>query len=351
MRPPSRPRATSRPDRPGPAPGGARTGAVPRVTPEGDRREPDAEAPAGRPARAGAARQHSSAAGSPRGDASRAARASGRAATDDERLATGPVPEVPARGAIVPAGEPTPPRVSTAMADRLAERTAMRRHRAWRRVVAWVVVVLVLAAVAAGAFWSPVLALDADEVVVTGQGSTVDPEEVRDVVEAADGTPLPRLDTVAMREQILGLHGVKDVSLARSWPHGLRVTLTARVPVAAVPDGGKYVVLDGEGVRLGTRGSAPSGLPQVDVPLDDARALQAALHVLAGLPPKLAGATEQVSAATQDAVETVLADGTTVRWGSSADLPLKVEAVRTLRKVAPDAGTIDVSSPELPITR
>ncbi|WP_166846960.1 cell division protein FtsQ/DivIB [Isoptericola sp. BMS4] len=237
------------------------------------------------------------------------------------------------------------------MADRLAERTAMRRHRAWRRVVAWVLVVLVLAALAAGAFWSPVLALDADEVVVTGEGSTVDPQEVRDVVEAADGTPLPRLDTVSMREQILGLHGVKDVSLARSWPHGLRVTLTARVPVAAVPDGGKYVVLDGEGVRLGTRGSAPSGLPQVDVPLDDARALQAALHVLAGLPPKLAGATEQVSAATQDAVETVLADGTTVRWGSSADLPLKVEAVRTLREVAPDAGTIDVSSPELPITR
>jgi len=237
------------------------------------------------------------------------------------------------------------------MADRLAERTAMRRHRAWRRVLAWVLSVALVAGLAWVALWSPVLALEKAEVAVTGAGRYVDEARVREIAETPDGTPLPRLDTVAMREQVLGLRGVKDVRIARAWPHGLAVELTPRVPVAAVPDGDRLALLDSSGVRVATRDTAPKGLPQVDVPLDDALALQAALHVLAALPAKLAGQVDHVSADTQDAVETVLEDGTTVRWGGSSDLPLKVEAVRTLRKLDDGARTIDVSSPELPVTR
>lgn len=253
--------------------------------------------------------------------------------------------------AVVPAGQEVPPRVSTAMADRLAERTAMRRHRAWRRVLAWVLALVLVAGLAWVALWSPVLALEKAEVSVTGAGRYVDEARVREIAETPDGTPLPRLDTVAMREQVLGLRGVKDVRIARAWPHGLAVELTPRVPVAAVPDGDRLALLDSSGVRVATRDAAPKGLPQVDVPLDDALALQAALHVLAALPAKLAGQVGHVSADTQDAVETVLEDGTTVRWGGSSDLPLKVEAVRTLRKLDDGARTIDVSSPELPVTR
>ncbi|HWV77438.1 MAG TPA: FtsQ-type POTRA domain-containing protein [Isoptericola sp.] len=244
-----------------------------------------------------------------------------------------------------------PPRVSTAMADRLAERTAMRRHRTWRRVLAWLLALVLVGGLAWVALWSPVLALEKADVTVSGAGRYVDEDRVREIAEAPDGTPLPRLDTVAMREEVLGLRGVKDVRIARAWPHGLAVEITSRVPVAAVPDGDRLALLDSSGVRVATRDAAPKGLPQVDVPLDDALALQAALHVLAALPAKLAGQVEHVSADTQDAVETVLEDGTTVRWGGSSDLPLKVEAVRTLRKLDEGARTIDVSSPELPVTR
>ncbi|MGF0116466.1 cell division protein FtsQ/DivIB [Promicromonospora sp. Marseille-Q5078] len=241
--------------------------------------------------------------------------------------------------------------MSTAMADRIAERTAMRRHRAWRRVVAWVLSLALVVGVAVAALWSPVLALEKADVTVSGADAYIDEGAVREIVEAPDGTPLPRLDTVSLREQVLGLRGVKDVRIARVWPHGLSVELAPRVPVAAVPDGDRLALLDSAGVRVATRDAAPKGLPQVDVPLDDALALQAALHVLAALPARLAAQVEHVSADTQDAVETELEDGTTVRWGGSSDLPLKVEAVRTLRKVDPDARTVDVSSPELPVTR
>jgi len=237
------------------------------------------------------------------------------------------------------------------MADRLAERTAMRRHRAWRRVVAWVLSLALVVGVAVAALWSPVLALEKADVTVSGADEYIDLAAVREIVEAPVGTPLPRLDTVSLREQVLDLRGVKDVRIARVWPHELSVELTPRVPVAAVPDGDELALLDSAGVRVATRDAAPKGLPQVDVPLDDALALQAALHVLAALPAKLAGQVEHVSADTQDAVQTVLEDGTTVRWGGSSDLPLKVEAVRTLRTLDPDARTVDVSSPELPVTR
>ncbi|PFG42853.1 cell division protein FtsQ [Isoptericola jiangsuensis] len=243
-------------------------------------------------------------------------------------------------------------RVSTTMNDRLAERSAMRRHRSWRTVLVAVLVAALLGGAVWAAGWSDLLALDPAEVSVTGEGSTVDADAVRDVVLAAAGTPLPRVDTSAMSAEILALRGVKDVAVRRAWPQGVTVELTARVPVAAVPDGGSYVVVDAEGVRVATRSSAPRRLPVVSVPLDgDPDVLEAALAVVAVLPPKLAAQVEEVGATTQDDVETVLRDGTTVRWGGQERLELKVEVVRSLRKLAGDATVIDVSSPDLPVTR
>lgn len=229
----------------------------------------------------------------------------------------------------------------------------MRRHRRWRTVL----VVLLVVALAGGAGWvvgwSDLLALEADEVTVSGQGSTVDADRVREIAVAPAGTPLVRVDTAAMSTQILDLRGVKDVEVSRSWPHGLQVRLTAREPVAAVPDEDGYVLLDDEEVRVGTRSKVPEGLPVVSVPLDDGApgALTSALAVVAALPTGLASQVEEVTARTQDDVETALQDGVRVQWGGREDLELKVEVVRTLRDVAGDATIIDVSSPTMPVTR
>ncbi|AEG44061.1 cell division protein FtsQ/DivIB [Isoptericola variabilis] len=271
---------------------------------------------------------------------------------------TGATPKaVPARTTARVVAEPpaaaAPARVSTAMADRLAERTAMRRHRRWRRVLAWLLALVAAAALAWAVFWSPALALDPAEVTITGEGTTIDVEEVRAAVVARADVPLPRLDTVALRAEILGMRGVKDVRIARVWPQGLDVALTSREPVAAVPTDGGFALLDPEGIRVGTAEAAPEGLAVVDVPLDDgsARALQAALRVLAALPPELSDQVASVRAETQDDVETVLRDGRSVRWGGASRVALKVEVVRTLLEVEPGARVVDVSSPELPVTQ
>lgn len=245
--------------------------------------------------------------------------------------------------------------VSDRLADRLAERTAMARYRALRRLGWTAAALVVVAGLVWVAFFSPLLALDPEQVRVTGQGTTVDVGQVRDAVTDEAGVPLPRLDTVGLREEILGMNAVKDVRIERVWPDGVTVTLTAREPVAAVPQpGGVYALMDAEGVRVATAEEVPDGLPAIMVSLSDGeaghRAMGAALEVLGALPPRLAGDIRTVSAATQDDVRTTLSDGRVIRWGSGAQVELKTRVAQTLLRAEPSATTIDVSSPALPVT-
>ncbi|MFI2569129.1 cell division protein FtsQ/DivIB [Cellulosimicrobium funkei] len=262
----------------------------------------------------------------------------------------GPTTSVPRGASAAPIGV-----VSHGMAERLAERDAMRRHRVRTRVLGWVAGLLVAAGLAWVAFFSPVLGLDLDKVTVSGEGTVIDPQQVRDVVAAADGVPLPRLDTVALREQVLDLNGVRDVEIRRAWPSGLSVLLESREPVVAVPVDDGFALLDADGVHVRTDPVVPEGLPEIDAPLDDqgARALDAALVLLNALPADLHAQVAEVSAPTRDAVRMTLRDGVVVEWGSSEEAALKVRVLQTLRAVPENAGVTvyDVSAPRLPVTR
>ncbi|GAA3811330.1 cell division protein FtsQ/DivIB [Cellulomonas soli] len=250
-----------------------------------------------------------------------------------------------------------PPVVSPRSVERFAERAHARRVLA-RRQVAAVVGGLVLVG---GLVWllllSSVLALHMDEVVVDGADAVVDVAAVMAAVQPYDGTPLPRLDTVALRDHVLDVPGVREAKVTRTWPHGLQVVLVAREPVAAVPTGEGdalgYALLDMEGVQVGRVDAAPEGLPVVDVPVGEARTLGAVLDVLEQLPDDLLAQVAGVSAQTQDTVTMTLRDGAQVDWGSAQDTGLKVAVLAALRASPATAGAtvFDVSAPTLPITR
>lgn len=265
---------------------------------------------------------------------------------------------------------PTPRPTVLATAERFAERTRLRR-RLTRRRLAWSAAgALATAALGWVAFFSPVLALDVAEVEVVGQGTVVDPATVLEVVARYDGTPLPRLDTVELRRGVLDVPGVRAAEVARDWPHGLRITLVSREPVAAVPapaegagapgDGGAdaaaagYLLLDVEGVQVGRSAEPPAGLPVVAVPADDpdARAMTAVLAVLESLPAELADQVTGAGAGSEDTVSLTLADGARVEWGSAEESALKARVVLTLRAAPASAGAsvFDVSAPTMPIT-
>ena len=247
------------------------------------------------------------------------------------------------------------PTVVAGSAERFAERAQMRRRLSRRRVWGAVGAAVVGAVVGWLLLWSPVLALDVTEVDVEGQGSVVDPAAVLAVVQPKDGTPLPRLDTVELRRAILDVPGVRAAEVVRVWPHGLRVTVVSREPVAAVPAEEGFVLLDVEGVQVGRAGEPPVGLPVISVPVDDedARAMTAVLTVLQQLPPELAVQVASASAGSQDTVRLVLTDGAKVEWGSADQNALKARVVQTLRNAEASRGAavFDVSAPTTPITR
>lgn len=246
-----------------------------------------------------------------------------------------------------------PPVLAQGSQARFAERARAHRVRTWRRAAAW--------AGGAGAFgllaWvllgSPVLALDPEQVVVTGAGTVVRTGDVDAVVDEVAGVPLPRIDTIGLRSAVLDVPGVREARVTRAWPRGLSIALVAREPVAAVPDGERVQLLDVEGVAVGRAKKAPEGLPLVDVPLGDARTLAAVLGVLEALPPELAADVRSVAAQTRDTVTMVLRDGARVDWGSADETELKAAVLQALRtaKKSREATWFDVSAPTLPVTK
>lgn len=239
---------------------------------------------------------------------------------------------------------------------RLDERTAMRRHLLRRRMIGGLVTAVVVAGVGWGLLFSGLLALDADQVTLTGEGSVVDPAAVQAVVAAHEGTPLPRLDTVALRRELLDVPGVRAVEISRTWPHGLHLAVVSREPVAAVPRaGGGFTLLDAEAVPVGRVTEPPAGLPVIVAPGEDpgSRAVLAVLSVLHGLPDDLLVQVTGASAGSQDTVRLDLADGARVEWGSADEIALKARVLQALRTAEASSGAAvyDVSAPTMPITR
>ena len=256
-------------------------------------------------------------------------------------------------------GPVAPPVVSTSSVARFAERARARRNLARRQVLVVGGSSVLVGALGWLLFGSPVLALDATRVHVEGAGTVVAVDQVLAVVDAHATTPLPRLDTVGLRDEVLEVPGVREARVTREWPRGLLVVLVAREPVAAVPEQDAptgqpgFALLDMDGVQVGRVDAAPEGLPVVDVPVGDKRTLGAVLSVLHQLPADLLAQVGAVSALTQDTVTMKLRDDVQVDWGSASETPLKVAVLAALRASPAAAGAqiIDVSAPRLPVTK
>ena len=136
----------------------------------------------------------------------------------------------------------------------------MRQLRLRRAVRAAVVVVAVILTIWALAF-SPLLGLQTQRISVAGSDGSVSDKQVREVLAAYEGDSLLRLDTGRLSTQVSDkLVRVRRAQVTRAWPHGLRVHLTMRVPVATVQDSDGYQVLDNEAVVL-ERVSEPTSCP------------------------------------------------------------------------------------------
>ena len=242
--------------------------------------------------------------------------------------------------------------VSSGLTERLSERRrALRTLRLHRLGTA-----LGLLGAAAVLVWavvfSPLLALRAGDVTVTGSDGTVQAADVQRIVAAHEGISLVRLDPAAMgREVADSLVRVRAARVTRSWPHGLRVDLTMRRPIAVHEVEQGYEVLDSEAVVLETVPAPPSGLVTIagqDGAEPDARAVAAVTGVVGSLDADTLARVDRGSAGSTGQVTLVLSDGARVRWGDASESALKARVLKVL--LSQRASVYDVSSPHAPTT-
>lgn len=244
--------------------------------------------------------------------------------------------------------------VTTRMQERLREkRSAQTRLTAlkWGKRLG-------LTAGVVGVGWlvllSPIFALDPHATEASGFGSVVSPEEVSQVIAAHEGTSLVMLNTGQVSEEIEQLVGVRDVEITRVWPAGLRVEILSSEPVAAIPQGAEFLLVDDLGQTVNTADSPPEQLPIITIPVGDGgkRILAGVLDVVDEIPVALRDRVEGIEAQTEDSISFVLRDGPRVEWGSGEQSALKAEVLAALldSQQAADVDVIDVSAPSLPIT-
>ena len=242
--------------------------------------------------------------------------------------------------------------VSSGLTERLSERRrALRTLRLHRLGTA-----LGLLGAAAVLVWavvfSPLLALRAGDVTVTGSDGTVQAADVQRIVAAHEGISLVRLDPAAVgREVADSLVRVRTARVTRSWPHGLRVDLTMRRPIAVHEVEQGYEVLDSEAVVLETVPAPPSGLVTIagqDGAEPDARAVSAVTGVVGSLDAETLARVARGSAGATGQVTLVLSDGARVRWGDASESALKARVLKVL--LSQRASVYDVSSPHAPTT-
>lgn len=248
--------------------------------------------------------------------------------------------------------DPRDPVVSTGLTDRLAERRRAGRVLLLRRLAA----LLALGAGAAVLVWalvfSPLLALRTADIVVSGSDGSVDAGAVQEALSDHAGTSLVRLDATALGDEVADdLVRVKSATVTRSWPHGLAVALTMRVPVAQHRTDAGYELLDGEAVVLETTDQPRPDLAEITAD-DDSTLTQEQVGAVAQAVGSLDEATRaQVasgSATTTGQVTLMLSGGARVVWGDGTDAALKAAVLAVL--LGQPASTYDVSSPHSPTT-
>jgi cell division protein FtsQ len=265
----------------------------------------------------------------------------------------GPGPDTPSGpGPDTPSAASAGPAAPTGTVIEFPEPAFKRRRRTiWITAVA---VLAAMAAVVAVVMYTPVFAL----TTITVDGTKMlTPAAVQSALEPLQNKPLTQISQDQVWKLLEPLPQARSVSIEARPPHTLLVHLVERVPVALLKSDSSYLLVDPDGVRLGSTAD-PSKVP---LPLIDGGTaaigksnFKAITAVLAVLPPEVLGKLLKAGADSPDAVQLTLDDGKKVIWGNSSEQALKAKVLQALLKAQTDTSKVsvyDISSPRRPVTR
>ena len=229
----------------------------------------------------------------------------------------------------------------------------VRRRRRW--LLASVVSgVVLLGAFLAFLFLSPALALK----TVTVQGnSLLSTEEVHRALQPLMGQPLTTIADDDVAALLADRPEVAGVDVVAQPPSEIVVTIAERVPVAVLQSGDAFLLIDDEGLVIGTAANrAEARLPLIDGGTEavNSAVFSTVTSVLSVLPEGVLAQLDHASASSVDSVELQLANGQKVFWGSAESNVAKSRALEALLGMAPKDPPIkvfDVSTPTAPVTR
>ena len=225
--------------------------------------------------------------------------------------------------------------------------TARARQRRLRAALPWAVaggVVVVVGALVWMVFGTSVLGVR--EVRVAGTG-LLTPLQVRQAAAVEMNRPLARVDLDAVRARVQALAAVDHAEVSRSWPAAIVVKVVERTPVAAVPAGRSWTLIDAEGVADRTATERPAGLPvaQLATPGPADANTRAALTVLAALSGELREKLVSISVEAPARIRLVLRGDRTVVWGDDTASERKAEVATHL--LEQDGKVLDVSAADV----
>lgn len=245
----------------------------------------------------------------------------------------------------------------TDLGERRKERCKERRRAQWAaifyRTLATVAVGGVLAGIVWALWFSPLFALNAQRVKVTGETDEFDSTTLMQVIADQEGTPLLRLDLEAIEAAALTDPNVLEAVANRAWPNGVTVEITLRIPAFAIAEGGSYQYVATDGVAVSS-GNADAGdllvLSVTEKAGTDgyAQAIELATEVYANLGESLLEQIESMEVSVRS-VNLLLTSGATVVWGGATDSNLKGEVLELLISQR-SASKYDVSDPARPVT-
>ncbi|GAA0496534.1 cell division protein FtsQ/DivIB [Streptomyces stramineus] len=225
-----------------------------------------------------------------------------------------------------------------------------------RRLVLWSALLLLLGGAAGWALYGSSW-LRATGVEVSGT-RVLTADEVRKAAEVPFGEPLISVDTDAIGARLRErLPRIETVAVERSWPHGIRLEVVERQPRAIVEKGGKFIEIDGSGVRFATVERPPKGVPRLELEAADSPSLRRfglqrlereAVRVAEALPEVVRTDTRVIRVRSYDSITLELTGGRTVVWGSGERGEAKARTLTALLKAARGADHFDVSAPSAP---
>ena len=239
------------------------------------------------------------------------------------------------------------------------EAVASRRRRR-RGLTLLLAAVAGLLVITATLHFSPLLTI---HEVQLERNELLTDERAQELLQPVYGTPLPQVGNAQVEELLAEETVVDDVIVQGELPDTLRVEIVEQPPVAEVHDGDEIIFFneEGERIRVFEDWEAPDAegyaTPEIssEAALQNQAVFRAIVSSLGELPPEARESMDSATADSIDSVSLLLEDGRTIVWGSEERGPEKAAVLeRILASEAADfteAETIDLSTPEAPVTR